>query len=119
VPDIARIKAVGRANGNAFNAMRLDPVVKSAAREELPAKVMRLDFAGALESRQEVDTMGRRNPSRSLYLHPQSAGGIYVTRASKERRGIIKGSLFYYSVQVPMKVFESFASSKNEAYRVI
>jgi hypothetical protein len=119
VPDIAPIKAVGRANGNAFNVTRRDPVVKSAARGELPAKVMRLDFAGALVSRQEVDTVGRRNLSRSLYLHHQSAGGIYVTRASKERREIIRGNPFCYSVQVPMKVFESFAPSKNEAYRVI
>lgn len=119
VPGIAPIRAVGRANGNAFNVMKLGLVVRSAAREELSVKVMRSDFAGALVLRQEVDTVGQRNRSRSLYLHPQSAGGIYVTRASKERREIIKGSPFYYSVQVLMKVFEPSAFSRNGAYRVI
>jgi hypothetical protein len=119
VPDIVPIKAVGRANANEFNVMKLDLVVRNAAPEESLVKVMRSDFAGALGSRQEVDTVGRRNPSRSLYLHHPNAGGIYVIRASKKRREIIKGSPYCYSVQVPMKVIEPFASSKKEAYEVI
>ncbi|KAF3389442.1 hypothetical protein F1880_003411 [Penicillium rolfsii] len=37
-PDIVPIKAVGRANENEFNAMKLGPAVKSAAREEFGAE---------------------------------------------------------------------------------
>jgi hypothetical protein len=106
VPDIAPIEAAGRANGNEFNATRLDLDVRSAAPEESPVKAMRFDFAGEPVSRQGADIVGRRSLSRSLSHRHQSAGGICVTKASKERKEIIRVNPCCYLARVPAMVFQ-------------
>lgn len=99
-PDIAPIRAAGRANGNESNVTRLDLDVRGAAPEESPVKAMRFGFAGVPVSRQGADIVGRRSPSRSLYHLHQSAGGICATKASKERKEIIRVSPCCYLARV-------------------
>jgi hypothetical protein len=87
--------------------------VEGATLEESLAKAMKFDFAGVLALHQGVDIVGQRNPSRSSYLLPQSADGIYGTRASKEMKETARVSLFYYLAQALMKVFHNNRPSQG------